>query len=120
MFELTCGVYENTTEYLGGGIQLTFLRSTDYQLNSIIRENADALIYLTVAILALCALIMLIILVMGMVIKNHANLEKSSFLKKVFTFVLVALLTFLHMPLFDVIIRTIMATYLETSAGMAV
>jgi hypothetical protein len=71
MFELTRGVYENTTSYNAGGIQLTFLRSSDYKLNSFIRENGNALVYYTLAILGLCIFIISVIMIMGNLIKNH-------------------------------------------------
>lgn len=69
----------------------------------------------TIGILGVLTLIMMVILIMGMLIKNHTGLEKQNIFKRAFCFLLVSFLTFLHMPLFDVIIRTMIATYEETS-----
>jgi hypothetical protein len=115
MFDLTLKSFENEKDYLGNGIQLTFMRKLDYQLNSLIRENSDVLFICTVAIVGSLLFILMILLIMGTMIKNHANLEKQSIMKKGFTLLLVSFLTFLHMPLFDVIIRTIIATFEGTT-----
>ena len=70
---------------------------------------------LTIAILMLCLFILLVVMIMAIVIKNHANLDRQSLPKKAFSLLLVSLLTFLHMPLFDVIIRTIVAAQADNS-----
>lgn len=48
---------------------------------------------------------------MSMVVKNHADLDKSHFLKKCLCLILVTVQSFLHMPLFDLIVRNIVATF---------
>lgn len=73
------------------------------------------LLMLTIAILVLCLFILSVAMIMSIMIKNHANLEKQNFFKKAFSLLLVSLLTFLHMPLFDVIIRTIVAAQADNS-----
>jgi hypothetical protein len=57
--------------------------------------------------------VLMYILILCTLIKNHAGLEKSEFIKRSFCLLLVSILTFLHMPLFDIIIRTMVATYYE-------
>ena len=70
---------------------------------------------LTIAVLALSLGVLLCVLIMAAVTKTHANLERSSFLKKAFTMLLVTLLTFLHMPLFDVAVRCVVAVLADDS-----
>ena len=86
------------------------------------RYIANVLLMLTIAIdkfvfaiLMLCLFILLVVMIMAIVIKNHANLDRQSLFKKAFSLLLVSLLTFLHMPLFDVIIRTIVAAQADNS-----
>jgi hypothetical protein len=73
----------------------------------------------TICLLALSTGILMIAMGMALMIKNHEGLEKPSFLKKALCFFLVCLLTFLHMPLFDVIIRTIVSTYQDPLHDLA-
>lgn len=96
-------------DYMGNGIRLTFLREIDYTLNSLIRENSELLFMFTIAIMGISVFIFMIVFIMALVIKNHQDLEKPNILKKAFCLFLVAMLTFMHMPLFDLIIRTIIS-----------
>jgi hypothetical protein len=93
---------------------LTFLRQIDYKLNSLIREQRDVLLYATIVIMTLCILIVAILVTMALMIKNHSGLEKQNIIKKGTCLVMVALQTFLNMPLFDVVIRTLIATQTAT------
>jgi hypothetical protein len=47
---------------------------------------------------------------MALRIKNHVGLENPTLIKKSVCLVLLSVTTFLHMPMFDVIVRTIVAT----------
>ena len=89
---------------------MTFLRRLDYQLNSLIRENFEYLLYGTIVILGITTLIMLVLVSMALTIQNHSGLEKSSLYKKAICFYLVCLQAFLNMPLFDVVIRTLVSS----------
>jgi hypothetical protein len=89
---------------------LTFLRKIDYKLNSLIREQRDVLLYATIVIMILCIIIVAILVAMAIMIKNHSGLEKQSVIKKVTCLVLVGMQTFLNMPMFDVVVRTLIAT----------
>jgi hypothetical protein len=52
-------------------------------------------------------LIIFFIALISILIKNHEGLEKSNIFKKGLSLLLVMLQTFLFMPLFDLIVRTI-------------
>lgn len=69
----------------------------------------------TIGILACLVFVLMYVLILCTVIKNHAGLEKQDFIKRGMSFLLVSILTFLHMPLFDIIIRTLIASYYEIS-----
>jgi hypothetical protein len=107
--------YAQDPNFRSTGIPLTFLRQSDFSLTAAVMANPNTLLMLTIAILCLCLLIILVVFIMSIVIKNHANLERSSFLKKAFTLLLVSLLSFLHMPLFDVLVRTIFSAQADDS-----
>lgn len=107
--------YSQDPSFKSTGIPLTFLRQSDFTLTAAVMANPNTLLMLTIALLCLCVLIILVVLIMAMVIKNHANLERPHFLKKAFTLLLVSLLTFLHMPLFDVLVRTIFSAQADDS-----
>ncbi len=87
----------------------------DIALNNAVMSNLYTLLMLTIAVLGLSVGILLVVLIMTIVIKNHANLERSHFLKKAFSLVLVSILTFLHMPLFDILVRTIVSAQADDS-----
>jgi hypothetical protein len=89
---------------------LTFLRKLDYQLNSLIRENFEYLFYGTIAILGISLLVLFILSMMALTTKTHFGLEKSSWYKKGICFYMVCLQTFLNMPVFDVVIRTLVSS----------
>ena len=89
---------------------MTFLRKIDYKLNSLIREQRDVLLYATIVIMILCIIIVAILVAMAIMIKNHSGLEKQSVIKKGTCLVLVGMQTFLNMPMFDVVVRTLIAT----------
>jgi hypothetical protein len=109
MFNLTSSVYELNSHYKQGGIKLSFLRQIDYQLNNLIRENNAFLLYVSGGILALNTVILSVLLIMALVIKNHDGLEKTNIFKRLLTLILVAFQTFLNMPLFDVLVRTMIS-----------
>lgn len=120
MFNLTRIVYESDKDYNSGGIQLTFLRSVDYTLNAVVRENGFLLLMSTVAILGVSLLLILLFMVLAATTKNSSNLEKGHFLKRALCFFLVTLMTFLHMPLFDIIVRTIVSTYVDETSQLSI
>ena len=107
--------YEKDPSFTSTGIPLTFLRRIDFQVHTAVLQNANTLLMLTIAVLGLSVAILLVVLIMAIVIKNHANLERSHFLKKAFSLVLVSILTFLHMPLFDILVRTIVSAQADDS-----
>ena len=115
---LTIG-YTNDTYYKGNGIQLTFLREIDFELNTIVRENIPTLMIFTIVILALSVLTVMVAMIMALRIENHVGLENPSIVKKSICFVLLSITTFLHMPLFDVIVRTIVATQGATDMSLS-
>lgn len=100
-----------TFEFNHPGIQLSFIRIIDFQLYSLMKEHANLLFYFTICILGITTFSLLTILLMSMLIKNHADLDKSSIFKKCFTFILVTIQSFLHMPIFDIIVRTVVSTF---------
>ncbi len=65
---------------------------------------------LTIVILALSLLTVMGAMAMALRIKNHVGLENPTLIKKSVCLVLLSVTTFLHMPMFDVIVRTIVAT----------
>ena len=64
----------------------------------------------SIAILAFSVLTVIVTMGMALRIENHVGLEDSSSVKKSICLFLLAIMTFLHMPLFDVLVRTIVAT----------
>jgi hypothetical protein len=77
--------------FTSDGISLSFIRRIDYELYSLVFKNSNLLLYFTIAIFGLCVFILGTLLVMSMTVKNHAELDKSSVLKKCFCLVLVSL-----------------------------
>lgn len=59
----------------------------------------------------------MIIAIMALVIKNHSGLEKNSWYKKVICLFLIALQTFLNMPIYDVVIRTLVSSMTATNVS---
>jgi hypothetical protein len=92
----------------------------DYSLNAIVRENGFLLLMCTVGVLAGSLFVLGVFFGVAATTKNHQNLEKGHFMKRAFCFFLVALMTFLHMPLFDVIVRTIVSTYVDTHSQLSI
>ena len=89
------------------------------------------MLYVSCAILGLNLLILFTIFGMAVTIRNHSGLEKTNIFKKGFTLVLVLYQTFLSMPVFDVLIRSLVSasednialafkitTYLISSLGI--
>ncbi len=86
------------------------MRKLDYQLNSLIRENFEYLFYGTIIILGISLFVLIIIVAMALTLKNHSGLEKGNVGKKAICLLLVSLQTFLNMPVFDVVIRTLVSS----------
>lgn len=66
--------------------------------------------YGTVAILGVTLVVILALLGMAISIKNHSGLEKGALYKQVLCIYLVCMQTFLSMPVFDVVIRTLVSS----------
>ena len=86
------------------------MRKLDYQLNSLIRENFEYLFYGTIIILGISLFVLIVIVAMALTLKNHSGLEKGNIGKKAICLLLVSLQTFLNMPVFDVVIRTLVSS----------
>jgi hypothetical protein len=67
-------------------------------------------LYGTIVILAVTLLVILALLGMAVSIKNHSGLEKGALYKQVLCIYLVCMQTFLSMPIFDVVIRTLVSS----------
>jgi hypothetical protein len=67
-------------------------------------------LYGTVAILGVTLVVILALLGMAISIKNHSGLEKGALYKQVLCIYLVCMQTFLSMPVFDVVIRTLVSS----------
>ena len=91
------------------GISLSFFRTVDQALISMPQDYSSLLLAITIGILGVSVLILMTIVIMAMFIKNHVGLEKPDYMKKGFCLLLVIIQTFLHMPLFDIMIRTLFA-----------
>ena len=83
------------------------------------------------AILGLNLIILFTIFGMAVTIKNHSGLEKTNIFKKAFTLIIVLYQTFLSMPVYDVLVRSLVSasedgialafkfsTYLISSLGI--
>ena len=68
--------YEKDPGFMSTGIPLTFLRRIDFQVHAAVLQNPNTLLMLTIAVLGLSMGILLVVLIMAIVIKNHANLER--------------------------------------------
>lgn len=66
--------------------------------------------YGTVVILGFTLVVILALLGMAVSIKNHSGLEKGALYKQVLCIYLVCMQTFLSMPVFDVVIRTLVSS----------
>lgn len=86
-------------------------------MNSLIRENFEYLFYVTLAILGVTLSVILGLLGMAVSIKNHSGLEKGALYKQVLCIYLVCMQTFLSMPLFDVVIRTLVSSMTATNVS---
>ena len=75
--------------------------------------------YGTVVILGVTILVILALLGMALSIKNHSGLEKGALYKKVLCIFLVCMQTFLSMPVFDVVIRTLVSSMTSTNVTAA-
>jgi hypothetical protein len=67
-------------------------------------------LYGTVVILGVTLVVILALLGMAISIKNHSGLEKGALYKQVLCIYLVCMQTFLSMPVFDVVIRTLVSS----------
>jgi hypothetical protein len=67
-------------------------------------------LYGTIVILAVTLLVILALLGMAVSIMNHSGLEKGALYKQFLCIYLVCMQTFLSMPVFDVVIRTLVSS----------
>ena len=88
------------------GISLSNVRVVDRALGDIPHNHGWLLLFLNIGILGTLVLIYLALFVMALFLKKHHGLDRASLLKKCLCLVLVMLLTFLHMPLYDLLMRT--------------
>jgi len=93
------------------------MRKLDYQLNSLIRENFEYLFYGTIVILGLSVFLLSVIVALALTLKNHSGLEKGNIGKKAICLLLVCLQTFLSMPVFDVVVRTLASSMIASNVS---
>lgn len=72
-------------------------------------ENRGIFMTISILVLSISVFILALIVLIAFLIKNHEGLEKPNIFKKALCFFMVCLQTFLFMPLFDLIVRTIFA-----------
>ena len=89
------------------------MRDLDTQLQGLVAKNDGLLFALTITILLLATFIVGAVLWKAAIIKNHQHKEvdpddeKTEMVNTLLCIMLVATKTFLHLPLFDIVFRTL-------------
>ena len=70
---------------------------------------------LTILIMSVSAVMILVVFIMALTTKNHVELDRVTFVKRVMCLLLVMFQTFLFMPMLDIIGRTILSHDVDSS-----
>jgi hypothetical protein len=70
---------------------------------------------LTILILSVSAVMILVVFIMALTTKNHVELDRVTFVKRVMCLLLVMFQTFLFMPMLDIIGRTILSLDVDST-----
>ena len=104
----------NSSQEQGHGISLAFMRDLDTQLQGLVAKNDGLLFALTIVVLIIIVTLVGSILWKAAVIKNHiqqkevdSDDEKTEIVNTMLCMLLVSIKTFLHLPLFDIVLRTL-------------
>lgn len=91
------------------------MREVDHMLMQLAKDNIMTFFASTILIMSVSAVMVLIVFVMALVTKNHVELDRVTFIKRVMCLLLVMFQTFLFMPMLDIIARTTLSNDVDST-----